>query len=432
MSGRLCLAISAALALAGSGLAARAADEAAPGPAARYLDAVLRLCDKAEKNLGPVTAAAETIADRHLRGGALNAWWNNQSVGPEISGRSGGFVNMGLDRVWTKDRTEAEKSNDVAFIGYDWPPFERDIALVEKVRARGGWAVGFGPKRHPELDREAAACGAFFDTGYGADDRVVELGDGELSGRINHLANVLNAWLVQAETVGALTRRGKMPAMWKSYSFPDGKAWGERYMNKVQFHDEFQVPPQPAGALAKAYLAHIRELVGRLRQEQLPGLVKAGELIAEESKAGRKTVVAWAGHMGGGYIGRKEDAVWAQPIELHLFLESQRKNFSAKTPDGALVLRLGYNGEDPEGPALFKEKKNRVIYLCGKNTDPAWQPASDNALNIPLGWEFGDAAVQLEGYPNRLFPPSGLIQAAAYGAIDVEVRARINPEEPHA
>lgn len=419
------------LALTGAAALAAEAPPPPPGPAVRYLDAVLRLCDKAEKNLNALVPVAETVAARHIRGGAFNAWWNNQTLGPEISGRSGGFVNMGLNRVWKTDRTESDKSNDVAFVGFDWPLWDLDKALVEKEQARGCWVVGFGPRRHPDLARTVPLCGTFIDSGYGSEDRVVELGDGELSGHVNHVANALHGWMLQAEIVGALTRQGKMPAMWKSYSFPDGKDWGAKYMGKAQFHHDFTVPPQPAGALGRAYLAAIRGLVTKLRNEQLPGVLKASELIAAEHLAGRKTVVAWAGHMAGSYIGKQEDASWAQPIELHAFLEGQRKTFRDRTPDGALVLRLGYNGEDPECPPLFKEKKSRVIYLCGHNPDPAWALSPDNLLAIPLGWEFGDAVVPLEGYPVRLFPPSGIIQAVAYGAIDVEVRARANPEAPH-
>lgn len=400
-------------------------------PAARYLDAVLRLCDKAEKELDPYEAAAETMAGRHLQGGTFIAWWGNQGLGPEVTGRAGGFINMGLGRVWKKDRTEAEQSNDVVFVGFDCPPWTKDLARVEKEKARGAWVIGFGPRRHPDLAKPAASYGAFFDSGYGSDDRVVELGDGELSGHMNHVANALHGWMLSAETVAALTRRGKMPAMWKSYSYPDGHEWGDRYLGKVQFHDEFKVPPQPAGVLAKAYIVQIRALVKKLKSEQLSKLVQAADLIAAEERAGRKTVVAWAGHMPGSYIGQREDAGWAQPIELHPFLENQRKAFLAHTAEGALVLRLGYHGEDPECPPLFKEKKARVIYLCGEHPDAAWRPASDNVLNIPLGWEFGDACVALEGYPIRLFPPSGIIQAVAYEAIDIEVRSKQNQENIH-
>jgi hypothetical protein len=192
------------------------------------------------------------------------------------------------------------------------------------------------------------------------------------------------------------------------------------------------VPPQPAGALARAYIAGIRDLVKKLRNEELAGVLKASELIAAEHQAGRKTFIAWAGHMPGAYIGKREDAAWAQAIELHPFLEAQRKQFVERVPEGALVLRLGYHGEDPECVSLFKDKKSRVIYLSGKNPDPAWQPSSDNLLNVPLGWEFGDALVALEGYPIRLFPPSGIIQAVVYEAIDVEVRSRQKPEAPDA
>ncbi len=396
----------------------------------RYLDAVLELCETAEKDIARYTAAAEIIAERHVKGGAFGAWWNNQCLGPEIYGRSGGFVNMGFDRVWRKDRPASEKSNDVAFIGFDSPPWDRDRALLTNEAARGCWIVGFGPRSHSGLASVAGASDVFFDTGYGEEDRVVVLPGGVRAGHLNHVANALHGWMLMAETVGALTRRGKTPCMWKSYSYPDGKEWGNKYLGKQQFHDDFTMSPQAPGVLARAYVAAIRGMVRRLRVEQGEALVRAAGLIAAERNAGRHTIVAWAGHMPEAYVGKREDADWAKAIQLHLFLEAQRQSFAANTPDGALVLRLGYHGVEPEGPVLFREKKNRVINLCGEHPDPAWQPASDNLLNIPLGWSFGDACVAVEGYPIRLFPPSGIIQAVAYEAIDTEVTFLLLPEEP--
>lgn len=393
-------------------------------PAVRYLDAVLALCDRTEQDLNRYTAASETIADRHIRGGAFGAWWNNQCLGPEIFGRAGGFVNMGFDRAWSKDRSPAMKSNDVAFLGFDTPPWDRDRARLTNEAARGCWVVAFGPRAHPGLAPVAEACGTFFDTGYGEDDRVLTLPGGVRAGHMNHVANAVNGWVLMAETFGALTRRGKTPCMWKSYSYPDGKDWGNKYLGKMQFHDDYAVAPQPPGALGRAYLDAIRTLVRRLKAEQADALARAAALIAEEKRAGRQTVVAWAGHMPEAYVGKHEDGDWARAIELHVFLESQRKNFAKNTPDGALVLRLGYHGIEPEGPVLFKEKKDRVIDMSGENPDPAWQPAADNLINIPLGWSFGDACVAVKGYPISLFPPSGVMQAVAYEAIDAEVRAR--------
>jgi hypothetical protein len=120
-------------------------------------------------------------------------------------------------------------------------------------------------------------------------------------------------------------------------------------------------------------------------------------------------------------VGRLEDQAWAQSLQFHPFLESQRKDFSAHVPKGALVVRLGYHGIDPEARPLFREKKSRLICLAGENPDPAWQMPSDALVNINLLWPYGDACVSIAGYPFPVFAPSGIIQAAAYAALCAEV-----------
>ena len=82
--------------------------------------------------------------------------------------------------------------------------------------------IGFGAKKMPELAAHATLSDAWFDTGRPADDRVVKLRDGSRVGKINHLVNVLYAWPLTGDAVGALTRQGKMPTMWKSWSWKDG------------------------------------------------------------------------------------------------------------------------------------------------------------------------------------------------------------------
>lgn len=397
-------------------------------PTAQVLDKVLSLCDDAEKELDHAAQVGEMIADRHIKGGAIGAWWGNGCLGLELYGRSGNLINIGFERLWTTNRTEVQKANDTALIGMEWAPWDSSKKLIQAQADRKINIVGFGPKNNPEIAKEVAACTTFFDTGFGADDCAVKISDTLRAGHLNHVANSLYGWMVMAETTAALTRQGKMPAMWKSYSYPDGREWGNRYLFKKQFHDEFSIPKYPPKVLALDYINRIRYLIRRVKIEEIGNIQRAAELIAAESKQGRKTVVAWAGHMPEGYIERVGDSQWAQALQFHPFLEGQRNDFRAHAADGALVLRLGYHGIDPEAKALFKEKKNRFICLAGENLDPAWAMPKDSLVNINLFWAFGDACVTIEGFPFPVYAPSGILQAAAYSAICAEVAARL-PEK---
>jgi len=386
--------------------------------ATAYLDAVLLACDRALTNMPAFITAGETIADRHIRGGAIGTYWGNQSMGPELYGRSGGMVNIGFDRIWKKERTPAEIGLDVAILGFDRTPTAADRKWFEEDKKRGCMMVGLGPRLHPDVAPYAAQCDVFLDTGFGGDDRVVSLVGTARVGHVNHVINALHGWMLTAETVAALTRRGKMPCMWKSYGWPDGKDWGNKYLFKQQFHDEYQVPPQPAGQLARRYVEAIRGLVVKLKEDELADIRTAGQWVGEEMKAARKVVVAWEGHMPEGYVALRDDRDWCTSSQLHLWLDSQREEHRKNTPDGALVIRLGTYGLDPVGPGFFKDKSQRWILVTGEHTKPEYKAENAGApIYIALGFAFGDACVSIEGYPIPVFAPSGIMQAVAYEAI---------------
>jgi hypothetical protein len=233
------------------------------------------------------------------------------------------------------------------------------------------------------------------------------------------LSNLVHGWGLTGEVVAALTRQGKMPTMWKSFGYADAPAWGQRYFGKKQFHDEFAVPPVAPGALARSYLRQVRHALGRLRADE-PKLVQAAAHVAAEWPAGRKTVVAWSGHLGYGKPNPFQ-AQWSQVVELEPTLAFEVEAYRKAAPEGSLVLRLGSNGRTSQEVALFAALRQRVMYFAGDHPDPAFRaPARDALLDVPLGFAFGDACVPVDGYPIRILPPSGVVQLAVFGAVEAE------------
>lgn len=397
----------------------------ATGPAFTYLDAVLKHCDRIEADLDEFTGVAELVAARHVGGGVIGFVFNGQTLQPELFGRSGGMVHVGFERPFRQNRTDAEKARDVAIIGWDRPPAAGDERTLRNLKQRGCYLIGFGPQKSSALSLLVPLCDAFFDTGTGGDDRVVTLSGGRRCGRSNHLVNAMAGWVFTAELIGALTRRGKMPTMWKAYAYADGPEWGKRYLGKKQFHDDYRVAAQPAGRLAREYLQQIRYHLHRFQETQLDQVRQAADLIAAEARHGGTIKVASAGHMPGLYVGRHEDSAWAHNIEVHDGLSSQTKAFAAGSEDGALVLRLGYSGLHKDLAGVFDRKRQRVILVTAENPRREFSALPARlAASIDLGYAFGDACVAIEGYPLRVLPPSGVMQAAAYEAINVEVLAR--------
>jgi hypothetical protein len=385
--------------------------EKKPSAAAKFLDAALAACDRAEANAGELTKVAETMADRYMAGGLIGYPFDNtQPIAVEQWGRSGGLVHVGFDRPYKKDRTDAEKAKDVALVAYHEAPPAGDVGGLKRLRDRGCFIVGLGPRDRARLGDVLGACDAWIDTsapGVNGDTAAC-------------FSNLVHGWCLTGEFVAALTRRGKMPPVWKSFGYDDGRTWAEKYFGKMQFHDDLTVPPVAAGELARSYVRQVRHALRRLRIDE-PALVEAGRRIAAEHKAGRKTVIAWSGHLGYGkpnvYARR-----WSQVVELEPSLDFEVAAYRKAAPQGALVLRLGSNGRAANEVALFKEMGQRVMYFTGDH--PAGlAPAPDALVDVGMGYAFGDACVAVPGYPIRILPPSGVVQLAAFGAVDAQVTA---------
>ena len=387
----------------------------APRPAQKYLRSIHQHLDRIEKNLPQFTELGERAAERYERGGLVGFHWLGATLEQELIGRSGGLMHVGFDRPW-KDkalRTDKEKAHDMAVVAWDTDPKPNDLKRLQKFKEAGQFVLGFGSMRNPRLADHAKACDAWVDLDTEPKDRD--------PGKLNHVVGAVSGWVWMAETIAAHTRKGRMPTMWKSWAMKDGRDWSDRFFRKVKYHKEYSVAPISKGVLGKAFLHRIRSQLLALENTQLPTLLNFAESIARESKAGRRTVVASSGHMVMHYVGKYSDSTWADNIEVHENVESQLNNFKKKAPPGGLVLRLGYFGLSPKVDDLFKAKKSRVLLMAAEN------PRSDFAshLNYPgrldLGLAFGDACVPIEGYPIALFPPSGIVKAAAYESLNLEV-----------
>jgi hypothetical protein len=396
-----------------------------PKFAVQYQNAALAGCDAVEKNLPEITRVAEIVATRYMAGGAITWPWNGQSLQQEMIGRSGGMMHFGPDRDW-KDRDAAGNAQNIILMGWDRAPGAGDLAELQKLKAAGAFLISFGPRDLPELKEHVAISDAWFDTGFGADDRVVAVPLNARFGRVNVLMNMLNGWTFEAELVAALTRRGKMPVMYQSYMVPEAHDWEKKHTGK-QFHDNLTVAPVAPGVLGRALLKEVRDNIHRFRTRQNGNVAKAVKMILAENKAGRKTVVASMGHAPWTYLGKGEETLWSIPIDVEASVPSHVESYIKNAPEGALVLRLGYSGWSKAEAKMFGDKKQRVMLITTKTPNPDAQIPPDLPVIIDMEWAYGDAMVKLAGYPIKLFPPSGIMQIVAFESINTEVLAALPP-----
>ena len=212
-------------------------------PAWQYVEFAVTACDRVEANIPEMTRVGEVMAARHIAGGMIGFAGHDYPLMRELHGRSGGIVHIGFERCWKEQRTETEMANDMAIVEVDFQPGVAVLDEMRKLKARGCYLIGFGPKHAPALTRHIELCDAFFDNGLKAGDAIEKLRGGVV-------VDAMNAWALIGEHVAALTRRGRMPVMAKSYTYADGQEWWSRYFQQKQFHDDFDVPPIPPGKLA--------------------------------------------------------------------------------------------------------------------------------------------------------------------------------------
>tara|TARA_B100000674_G_scaffold77763_1_gene54094 strand:- start:834 stop:3275 length:2442 start_codon:yes stop_codon:yes gene_type:complete len=390
-----------------------------PGPAEKYLRSIHQHLDRIEKNLPQFTQLGEMTAERYERGGLVGFHWLGATLEQELIGRSGGLMHIGFDRPWKdkKLRTNAEKAQDLAVVAWDADPKPNDLKRLQQFKATGQFVLGFGSKRNPRLTEHRKVCNAWVD---------LDTAPGDLDpGKLNHVVGAISGWVWMAETIAAHTRKERMPPMWKSWAVEDGRDWSDHFFRKVKYHKDFSVAPIPKGILAKAFLHRIRSQLLALENTQLPALRRFADSIAKETKAGRRTVVASSGHMVMHYVGKYSDSAWADNIEVHENVDSQLNSFKTKAPQGGLVLRLGYFGLSPKVDDLFQAKKSRVLLMTAENPRADFAAHLDYPNRVDLGLAFGDACVPIEGYPIPLFPPSGIVKAAAYESLNVEILHRL-------
>ncbi|MEO8204935.1 MAG: hypothetical protein ABI615_02055 [Chthoniobacterales bacterium] len=402
--------------------------------ARQYIDFALTACDKTEKNLPAITKIAEVLAKRYIAGGNFIPLYNDgkfpgQGTVYEVECRSGGVMFRGA-------KPGEINPQNFGIMGWQRDPSPKDLEILQKQREKGLYVVGFGPKGLPSLAEHVKLCDAWLDTGFGSNDSVLAIFKGR-AGRANNLVNILNSWALMTEFVAACTREGKMPFMYLSVVHR-GNDWNKNHLNQGDgFHDDLKIAPIPAGVLARRYLDTIRELIKRFADTQLPVVEKAADLIAAETFAGRRTVVAYLGHSFNNSVGVAEDKVWADYIDFFNFYgyanPSSMLQYVKKTPNDALVLRVDHTGMHFNDWCVYVGKNQRVIHLSGPNDPkirPDMQPPKDWPLvSIDMGYEFGDAIVSIEGYPFKVFPASGVMQTVAYECINIEALNRLHKLE---
>ena len=384
--------------------------------ASRYLGLIKRGMGDILSNMPTITASAEKAAKYLLDGGQI--WVADRQGGFDMEARCRAGGLMSLLRT---PEEGSPRGGDVVVYAAPGILNEEDIDRIKLWTSAGVYVVVFasgaaGEKAEAERWAERWAKRWDLIENYQTGLTVRNEGQEKLI-PTDTVLNVINLWVWTGEFVSACTRAGKMPTMYLSYSFDQGKEREKKYLGKA-FHDDFQIEPIEAGVLGKAYLEVIGAAVDSFTGEQMGDILRAAEWW-KETDAANVCVV----HMGHMFPEHLQD-----PRAPMRFGRSSWGDFKKDVPQELyakqVVLILSYQRAPVGALNPAKETGMKLIYNSSTPGDPP-EPV-ENVIYLEPGWPLPDATVDVPGYDVDILPGSGVMNAITYWTILAQVCAPLD------
>ncbi len=255
---------------------------------------------------------------------------------------------------------------------------------------------------------------------------VMDIGTDKPIGPVGGIANIINSWTFTAELVAALTRCGKMPALWQSMFVPDAAPRNEKIGDYI-FHPDMKIEPVNPGNLGRQYITALQDFMGKIKLYEMARFSEAGKLCAETISGGKKVVA--------GIIGHFMTSQLRMPGYPDIFSISDNKYGSEQLEgileSGDVWLHVGYSYY-PERELKYSRKvgaKTICVFAPGPtDIGEGWPVKADMSLidiYIDPYWKHGDAVVEVPGYDVRIIPPSGVVMISCYWMLIGETMASL-------
>ena len=228
------------------------------------LAALLAGVEGLRPRLSAISEAADQVAGRLAADGRLLL----ASARPDFT--SEGFVRSGglmLAEEWRPQTRLAP--NDAVILGWSGASPDQELELLRDLRASGALIVGIGPAAWAGADSQLGTD-LFIESSIPLPEAVTAPFGGEGYPLIS-LQNLVVLWTFTGEIVAALTRIGRMPAMYQSVLVAGARDRNARFTGS-RFHHTHQVPAMPPGQVGGDYLDAIGAILrtsDRVRGEEL-------------------------------------------------------------------------------------------------------------------------------------------------------------------
>ena len=404
-------------------------------PADVFITKVIGSFDNTETILGEISKAAEAAADCAVKGGKIyvtddeTVTRSGQEETKMIPGGGmeypmhedwGGFVAEACDRAGGLRHIQPVplgnqvQANDIVLLGAVELRPEEQAAQIKTLKERGALVIVFGSQ-----SSAVAGLGDFLiDNGLGAGTVPVMTIGSKTTGPVAPIANVVNMWTFTAEYVAAMTRAGKMPALWQSMFMP-GAAPRNKKIGEFLYHPDMSIAPVQPGVLGMQYVSTVRGYLSKIKANELSQFDRSGKLCAETIKSGNKVVAGIIGHFMIAQL-RMPDYPDIFTVKANLYGRDYLVGVLSK---GDTWLNVGYSYTPVQELTLAREVGAKTICVLtpgptevGEGT-PVAPDMSTIDIYIDPYWKHGDAVVEVPGYDTKIIPASGVVMITAYWMI---------------
>jgi len=372
-------------------------------------------------NVPAITRVAEAVAKRwverkqvliHASFGA-----DGGTFAMEMIARAGGLDNIQLNTARLKEHS----TNDVVLYGVRcWS--ERSTKLISS-RSPGRLVVVFGSKTGLPKDVPVD----WLIDNFGADDCAV-----------NHLVNLTNGWIFQAELTSALTRLGQRPGILLGMPIPGATANNKTYQvgKPALYPTDTTIP---AGKLGAAYLDELEKVLADLKNNKQ--IERAAEIAAARIKAGKTVWMSSMTHTLDGEVFENNRS----PVKAFRGINYGKngETFTKNLKEGDLLFWFGeWTLNLPWRDYLKLIRSTHADFIVSyrpeteklepmEHDDVFYDFKVDDApMVLEQHWPFANAVVDIPFPPGKMAPVSGVYVSLMYRMLDEAIARRVlSPKE---
>jgi hypothetical protein len=367
--------------------------------------------DRALKSPDKLVPAAEKAAAGILKGGRIYVTGSPGFV-QEYFGRAGGISNALLTE-WQREKLTP---HDVLVVGNLTPREEAGLDCnLPRLAYDGGWnipctVVYISSHQWKRVQRilPLVAKDKWKDRLHLLDFDTPE-GESQSHQAVQQMAAAATGWAFFGELFAAVSRQGKTLSTLASIVEPNGPEW-DKIFEQQRFNDWYPIPAIPPGRITTDYYRICqKQLIDCLQGNEAKQIRAAAKRLADTLDAGNSCFVLVQGHI------HVQGAIIPSNLRNVIMFGRTWQWRPAILREGDLLLHLGYLDYPTKEVEDTLKAKGQLITMA-----VAEGPTDDKRTHIRGYWQSWDSVIDVEGYPIRILPTSGVAQTPQWYSLMAE------------